>query len=83
MLDKKYNIIQDGEKIKYCLLKTPNPTGENVISFISDFPADLGLIQYVDYDIMYDKGFIDPLRAILECIGWKTEHTATLFDFFT
>ena len=82
-LDKKYNSIQDGEKIKYCLMKTPNPTGENVISFISDFPHDLGLTQYVDYDIMYDKGFIDPLRSILECIGWKTEHTATLFDFFS
>ena len=82
-LDKKYNMIQDGEKIKYCYLKTPNPTGENVISFISDFPADLGLNSYVDYDIMYDKGFIDPLRSILECIGWKTEQTATLFDFFT
>jgi len=82
-LDKKYNLIQDGEKIKYCFLKTPNPTGENVISFISDFPKDLDLLQYVDYDIMYDKGFIDPLRSILECIGWKTEHTATLFDFFT
>ena len=82
-LDKKYNSIQDGEKIKYCLLKKPNPTGENVISFISDFPHDLGLTQYVDYDTMYDKGFIDPLRSILECIGWKTEQTATLFDFFT
>ena len=82
-LDNKYNLIQDGEKIKYCLLKTPNPTGENVISFISDFPTDLGLNSYVDYDIMYDKGFIDPLRSILECIGWKTEQTATLFDFFT
>jgi len=82
-LDKKYNLIQDGEKIKYCLLKIPNPTGENVISFISDFPNDLDLLQYVDYDIMYDKGFIDPLRSILECIGWKTEHTATLIDFFS
>ena len=82
-LDKKYNSIQDGEKIKYCLLKKPNPTGENVISFISDFPHDLGLTQYVDYDTMYDKGFIDPLRSILECIGWKTEQTATLFDFFS
>ena len=82
-LDKKYNSIQDGEKIKYCLLKKPNPTGENVISFISDFPHDLGLTQYVDYDIMYDKGFIDPLRSILDCIGWKTEQTVTLFDFFS
>jgi len=82
-LDKKYNSIQDGEKVKYCLLRTPNPTGENVISFISDFPPELGLIQYIDYDIMYDKSFIDPLRSILECIGWRTEQTATLDEFFS
>ena len=26
----KYNEIQDGEKIKYLMMKIPNPTGENV-----------------------------------------------------
>ena len=82
-LTNKYNLINPGEKIKYIHLKTPNPTGENVISFISEFPKELGLNPYIDYDTMYQKGFIDPLQGILDAIGWKTEKQATLFDFFT
>ena len=37
-LDNKYSLIQNGEKIKFCYLKTPNTLRENVISFIQDFP---------------------------------------------
>ena len=82
-LTNKYNLIAPGEKIKYVHLKTPNPTGENVISFISEFPKEFNFNSFIDYDIMYQKGFIDPLQGILDAIGWKTEKQATLFDFFT
>ena len=82
-LTHKYNLISPGEKIKYIHLKTPNPTGENVISFINEFPKEFELNTYIDYDTMYQKGFIDPLQGILDAIGWKTEKQATLFDFFT
>ena len=82
-ITNKYNMINPGDKIKYIYLRTPNPTGENVISFISDFPPELNLHSFIDYDTMYQKGFIDPLQGILDAIGWKTEKQATLFDFFT
>ena len=81
-IENKYNVIQDGEKIKFVQLKTPNPTGQNVISFISTLPKELDLHRYVDYDIMYRKSFIDPLQTILDSIGWKTEEQNTLEDFF-
>ena len=29
---------------------------------------ELGLTQYIDYDTMYQKGFIDPLQGILDAI---------------
>ena len=78
----KYNPINDGEKIKFVFLKVPNPTGENVMAFISELPREFDLIRFLDYDKMYEKGFIDPLKAILDTIGWKTEQQATLEDFF-
>ena len=81
-LDKKYNLINNGEKIKFLHLKMPNPVSQNVISFISQWPQDLNLTEYVDYDTMYDKSFVDPLRTILEVIDWKTEHVNTLESFF-
>ena len=82
-LENKYNLILDGEKIKYIFLRKPNPFNENVVSFISDLPREFNLNSYIDYDTMYQKSFIDPMKAILDVIGWQTEKTTTLFDFFT
>lgn len=82
-IEHKYNTINDGEKIKFCYLKKPNPIGENVISFIAELPKEFGLTDYLDYDTMYVKGFLDPLQAVLDTIGWKTEKVGTLDDFFS
>ena len=79
----KYNAINNGEKVKYVYLIIPNPTGENVMSFINIFPKEFGLNRFVDYDRMFTKGFLDPLKAILTTIGWSTERTNTLESFFT
>jgi len=81
-LGEKYNVINNGEKIKFVMLKKPNPIHENVISFINDFPVELGLLPYVDYDTQFDKAFLEPLRAILDSIGWSVEKTSTLESFF-
>ncbi len=81
-LDNKYNAINNGEKIKFCYLKKPNPIHENVISFINEFPVELGLEKYIDYDLQFSKSFVDPVCAILDAIGWSLEKTATLESFF-
>ena len=81
-LTKKYSLIQNGEKIKFCYLKKPNPIYENVISFIQDFPKELGLSTYVDYDTQFEKGFLEPLKTILNAIGWNSERQITLDSFF-
>jgi DNA polymerase elongation subunit (family B) len=79
-LEMKYPLIKDGEKIKYCYLKMPNPINENVIGFIQRFPTELGLENFIDYNVQFEKTFITSLKAILDVIGWKTERVATL-DF--
>ena len=81
-LDKKYANIQNGEKIKFCYLKLPNPIHENVISFIQQFPLELGLDKYVDYELQFNKAFLDPLKVILDSIGWNVEKTVNLELFF-
>ena len=81
-LDNKYSLIQNGEKIKFCYLKKANPIRENVISFVSDFPLELGLSKYIDYDLQFSKAFLDPLKVILDAIGWRVERTTTLDSFF-
>jgi DNA polymerase elongation subunit (family B) len=81
-LDKKYPSIQSGEKIKYIYLKTPNIIQENVIAFIQDFPRELGYEQYVDYDTQFNKSFVEPMKIILDSIGWSIEKTISLESFF-
>ena len=81
-LNNKYSLISNGEKIKFIFLKKPNIIQENVIAFIQDFPRELGLDKYIDYDLQFEKSFIDPLKSILDSIGWKVEKTTSLDSFF-
>jgi DNA polymerase elongation subunit (family B) len=82
-LDNKYSPIGNGEKVKFLYLKKPNIIQENVISFIQDFPHELGLDKYLDYDLQFDKSFVEPLRTILDAIGWNVEKTVNLELFFS
>jgi len=81
-LNNKYSLIQNGEKIKYIYLKKPNIIRENVIAFIQEFPKEMGLDKYIDYELQFQKSFIEPLKSILDAIGWKIEKTVTLELFF-
>ena len=82
-LSSKYQDIQSGEKIKFVYLKTPNPMHENVISFIQEFPPEFDLDKYVNYELQFSKSFIEPIKVILDCIGWEVERRNTLETFFT
>lgn len=82
-LDHKYPIVQNGEKVKYCALQLPNPIHEGVISFVQYFPKELGLDTYVDYNTQFNKAFLDPLKNILDAIGWRTEKTVNLANFYS
>ena len=81
-LTNKYSLINNGEKIKFIFLKKPNTIYENVISFIQDFPKELDLDKYVDYELQFEKSFLDPLKTILDVVGWNVEKTSSLESFF-
>ena len=81
-VQNKYQMIQEGEKIKFIYLKTPNPAMENVISFFSTIPPEFNLDKYVDYQTQFEKSFLDPLKNVLQCIGWTHEKVVTIGSFF-
>ena len=81
-LNNKYSLIQNGEKIKFIFLKKPNIIHENVISFIQEFPKELNLDKYIDYELQFEKAFLEPLKSILDVIGWSVEKTVNLNSFF-
>jgi DNA polymerase elongation subunit (family B) len=77
-LQHKYPIIQEGEKIKYLHLRTPNKINENIISFFQTLPKEFGLDESIDYDLQFEKSFLAPLKAILDTVGWDAEKKNTL-----
>ena len=81
-LTNKYSLIQNGEKVKFIYLKKPNTIHENIISFIQEFPKELNLDKYIDYELQFEKAFLEPLKIILDSIGWSVEKTVNLDSFF-
>ena len=81
-VENKHALIQEGEKIKFVYLKTPNPLHENAISFFGELPKEFGIEKYVDYQTQFEKSFLEPLKNVLQCIGWKHEKTITIGSFF-
>jgi DNA polymerase elongation subunit (family B) len=81
-LDRKYELIQEGEKIKFLYLKEPNTMHENCIAFLGILPKELDIHRYIDYKMMFQKAFLDPLNMIVGGLGWSTEKKATLEDLF-
>jgi DNA polymerase elongation subunit (family B) len=81
-LENRYELIKDGDKIKFCYMKMPNPVKENVFACPTNMPPEFGLDKYIDYDMQYEKAFVDPIKTILDAIGWKVAKRGSLEDFF-
>ena len=79
---KRYENVKNSDKIHFTYLTVPNPINENVISFINVLPREFELNGYVDYDMQFDKSFIEPLKNIITLIGWNVEPVASLDSFF-
>ena len=82
-LTGKYELINEGDKIKFIYLKEPNLIKENCIAFINQMPDEFNLKQYVDYDTMFEKSFLEPLTTILNGVGWNAKPQATLEGLFS
>jgi DNA polymerase elongation subunit (family B) len=81
-LENRYELIKDGDKIKFCYMKLPNPIRENVFACPSTMPPEFGLERYIDYDMQYDKSFVEPIKSILDVIGWGVKKSSSLESFF-
>jgi len=81
-LTNKYPIIKEGEKLKFTYLIQPNPINDTVISYPNRLPSEFGLDNYINYDLQFEKAFLDPIKIILNCMNWQAEKTNSLSNFF-
>ena len=84
-LQHKYPFIQEGDKIKFLHLRTPNIHQSSSISFITKLPTEFGLDNMVDREQQFEKSFVEPLNFILKNINWNVDRTygtqGNLLDF--
>ena len=81
-LEKKYQLIKEGEKIKFVYVRKPNPFQEDVIAFPQTLPKEFGLEDFIDYETQFEKTFIDAMQTVIQPIGWNVEAKSSLEDFF-
>ena len=83
-LNGKYPFIQEGDKIKFLYMKLPNVYQSSSIAFITKLPKELNF--KVDYELQFEKSFVEPLNYIIEKMNWKVDRSygtqGTLEDFF-
>ena len=80
-LEKKYQKIKSGDKMKYVYLKE-NPYKYSVIGFHDDLPDEFDLKKYVDYETHYEKLFYSPVNDIFTACSLEIEPQASIDDFF-
>jgi DNA polymerase elongation subunit (family B) len=85
-LQGKYPFIQEGDKIKFLHMKIPNVYQSTSISFMTKLPKELNLHTIVDYDMQFEKSFVEPLKFITSIIQWQIDGSygtqGTLEEFF-
>ena len=85
-LQGKYPYIQEGDKIKFLHMKTPNTYQSTSISFMTKLPEELNLNNFVNYEMQFEKSFVEPLKFITDIINWQIDGSygtqGTLEDFF-
>lgn len=77
----RYPKINSGDKIKFIYLRKQNILRENVIAFADEFPHEIVSKKDVDYNLQWEKAFLDPLNAMLNSVGWVLKEVITLDSF--
>ena len=75
----------EGDKIKFLHLKTPNVYQSTAITFSTRLPKELDFYSIIDYDVQYEKSFVEPLKFITDKILWNIDKSygqqGNLMDF--
>ena len=80
-LQKIYQKIKSGDKMKYAYLKE-NPKRWTVIGFHDDIPEEFGMKEYVDIQTHYEKIFYKPVEDVFKACGLEIEPKVDISSFF-
>lgn len=79
-LDKEFELIRSGDKIKSLILTLPNPFFNDRIAVKYFFDKKFGVEEYVSYNQMFERSFIKPISDLTNAVGWSYEKRKKGFD---
>lgn len=79
-LTTEYPLIEEGEKIKYAYLREPNRFHSNVMGAPGGCPVEWKIEEVIDYEMQFQKSFLEPFGEIVRCAGWTLEPKLSLLD---
>lgn len=87
-LDKNYEQLASGDKVRFFAVQKPNTYGIEVIGFKNTWPKEFNQFFKLDYDTAYDKMVFSPIEKIYEAVNWKAYKPnlsvqTDLFDLFS
>jgi len=80
-LDKEYQLITNGMKVRYLYLIKQNPTLNNAIAFTDELLEEFGLDKYVDKETQFNKTFLKPLESFTNLVNWSPVKVNNLNQF--
>jgi len=78
-LDSTYAMLQPGEKGKRVFLTTPNKLNSEVVQFQHPRFAE-EITENMDYDTQFQKGFLNMLKLMTNCLNYNLERETETFD---
>lgn len=85
-LEKEIPMINEIDKIKFVIVKIPNPYGcsgeDSVMGYVGRPPKEFHLEKYVDRTKQFDKIFMKPLQIMLDAVGWSLNTKPSLDSYF-
>ncbi|NBO99112.1 MAG: hypothetical protein EBU90_03160 [Proteobacteria bacterium] len=72
-IDKKYEKISSGDKIRYFYVKQPNRYGISAIAYKYYYPEEFAQIFEPDHDMMFDKIMFSAIERFYDSVDWAIQ----------
>jgi DNA polymerase elongation subunit (family B) len=70
-LKTTYDLIHEGDKIKYIYMKPNTKYPHNIYSFKDKWVPEFNLDEQIDREMQFDKSVMKPLERFFELLSWE------------
>jgi len=86
-IEKKYEQISSGDKIRYFYVKSPNKFGINAVAYKYYYPEEFLSYFEPDHELMFEKIIFSAIERFYEAVGWTLKRPGEamqcdLFEMF-